>query len=392
MLKSTDRIVCSLLLCAMLAACGGGGGGGAVGGGGGHNDPPPVVTLESIDVTPQSPTIMVGTTKQLNAMGTYSDGTSANITSQVTWASTDESVATISATGLATALSVTSTLITATSGTIVSSSALTVTPIPALVSVDVTPKNVTIISNGTSTQQFTATGTYSDSSTQDLTGTVEWSSSNTNLSIDVNGLATVISQGTFTITATMGGVQGSTLLTTKLPISCTYAYSDWGVCSMAKQTRTAVASPEGCVQDTVPVLEKSCQPIALKAYSENSYITNATYFYLLNDPFPMECAGGCGVVEYRIYAVFTDNSEMDWTRKCQYPKTIFYPGGEGLVWNTASLNSADYVQFLTNTSGVTMSVSTGKFVYFENNITTTITAPKFTFRFSPLYLDMPALP
>jgi hypothetical protein len=62
--------------------------------------PSPMV-LVSIEVTPDSTSIGVGQTAQFTAIGTYSDGTTADITGQVTW-STDESVATFDAGGMAT--------------------------------------------------------------------------------------------------------------------------------------------------------------------------------------------------------------------------------------------------------------------------------------------------
>jgi hypothetical protein len=93
---------------------------------------------------------------------------------------------------------------------------LTVTP-PLLVSIAVTPANPTVVVG--QTQQFTATGTFSDQSTQNITTTVTWASSNTEAaSITAAGLATGLTGGeTSTITATMaqGGanIVGSTLLT-----------------------------------------------------------------------------------------------------------------------------------------------------------------------------------
>ncbi len=59
-------------------------------------------TLKSIAITPVSPSISKGNTQQFTATGTYSDTTTANITSQVTWISATTTVATISAAGLAT--------------------------------------------------------------------------------------------------------------------------------------------------------------------------------------------------------------------------------------------------------------------------------------------------
>ncbi|MGH7735534.1 MAG: Ig-like domain-containing protein, partial [Gemmatimonadales bacterium] len=86
----------------------------------------------------------------------------------------------------------------------------------ALQSIAVTPANASIGQGAT--QQYTATGTYSDGSTQDLTTQATWSSSNPNVTISnaagSQGLATASNTtGTTTITATDAGVSGFTGLT-----------------------------------------------------------------------------------------------------------------------------------------------------------------------------------
>ena len=68
------------------------------------------------------------------------------------------------------------------------------------------------------TQPFTATGTYSDNSTQDLTSQVTWASATTSVATISNdrdrlGMATGVGTGTSTISATLAGVTGSTVLT-----------------------------------------------------------------------------------------------------------------------------------------------------------------------------------
>jgi hypothetical protein len=83
-------------------------------------------TLTSIAVTPASPTIQAGGTQQFTATGTYSDNSTQNITSQVTWASSNTGVATIAASGLATGVAVGSTTISATQGGTTGSTSLTV--------------------------------------------------------------------------------------------------------------------------------------------------------------------------------------------------------------------------------------------------------------------------
>ena len=61
-----------------------------------------VLALTSIAVTPANPSVAKGLTQQFTATGTYTDGSTADLTSQVTWASATPSVATInSSQGLA---------------------------------------------------------------------------------------------------------------------------------------------------------------------------------------------------------------------------------------------------------------------------------------------------
>ncbi len=176
-------------------------------------------TLVSINVTPTNPSIANGTSQQFAATGTYTDNSTQNLTTSVTWGSSDTSVAAISnasgSNGLASSVSQGAVTITATLGTVSGSTGLTVTP-ATLVSINVTPTNPSI-ANGTS-QQFAATGTYTDNSTQNLTTSVTWGSSDTSVAAisnasGSNGLASSVSQGAVTITATLGTVSGSTGLT-----------------------------------------------------------------------------------------------------------------------------------------------------------------------------------
>ncbi|HEY8157325.1 MAG TPA: N,N-dimethylformamidase beta subunit family domain-containing protein [Methylobacter sp.] len=82
--------------------------------------------LNSISVTPANPSIAVGATQQFTATGTYSGGSTKDLTSQVTWASSTTAVATINSSGLASGASAGSTTITATSGSVSGTTALTV--------------------------------------------------------------------------------------------------------------------------------------------------------------------------------------------------------------------------------------------------------------------------
>jgi uncharacterized protein YjdB len=167
-------------------------------------------TLKSLAVTPGNPSLGKNATQQFTATGTFSDGSTQNLTSSVIWSSLTPSVATISSAGLATAVSAGSSAIQAVSGSVMASTTLTVTG-PSLSSIALTPANPTIAKG--LTDQFTATGTYSDGSSQNLTSSVTWSSLTTGIAtISTAGLAKGVGVGSSTIQATSGSVTGSTVL------------------------------------------------------------------------------------------------------------------------------------------------------------------------------------
>jgi hypothetical protein len=181
------------------------------------------LTLESITVTPANPSIAAGLSIQFTATGNYNNNSTQDLTTQVTWSSSDTDVAEISncgdceTIGVATSTLAGSTTITATLGSVSGSTTLTVTP-AVLSTIAVTPADPEIYAGGT--QQMTATGTYTDKTTQDLTTQVTWSSSNTNIATISNaagsqGLATTTTTtGSTTITAAFGSVSGATTLST----------------------------------------------------------------------------------------------------------------------------------------------------------------------------------
>ena len=86
-------------------------------------------------------------------------------------------------------------------------------PPPTLQSIAVTPANPTI-SVGSSPLQMTATGTYSDSSTQNITGSCTWTSSATGVAtVNSSGQVTPVAAGSTSIKCTDGSVSGSTTVT-----------------------------------------------------------------------------------------------------------------------------------------------------------------------------------
>jgi phage tail sheath protein FI/uncharacterized protein YjdB len=168
-------------------------------------------TLTSIVVTPAAPSIAAGLTQQFAAQGVYSDGTSQDLTGSVTWKSATPATATIGNNGAAKALAAGGSVITATLGAIVSSGVTLTVTAAVLASIAVTPANPAIASGAT--QQFTATGTYSDGTTANVTGSVTWGSSNAAAAtITAAGLATAVAAGgTLTLFASSPGAWGNSI-------------------------------------------------------------------------------------------------------------------------------------------------------------------------------------
>jgi hypothetical protein len=133
------------------------------------------------------------------------------------------------------------------------STSLTVSA-PTLVSIAVTPANPTITSGAD--QQFTATGTYSDSTTADLTSTLTWASGTTSVAtITTNGLAHAVAPGQSTISATLGTVSGSTTLTVTpagLPVP------------VLTYTGPSSATPQGSITLTATLRNASGSPLSGK--------------------------------------------------------------------------------------------------------------------------------
>ncbi len=91
---------------------------------------PAGASLTAISITPTSNSLQASQTQQFTATGTYSDDSTANITSSVTWNSSNEATAIISASGLATGVAAGTSDLSATLDSITSNTAtMEVTPL-----------------------------------------------------------------------------------------------------------------------------------------------------------------------------------------------------------------------------------------------------------------------
>ena len=201
--------------------------------------------LTSISIQPSNGSIAQGTRKQLAATGLFNDGSTRDITFQVTWTSSDTSIVSLSS-AVALGISPGTASINATLGPVSASAPLTVTN-ATITSIVISPANVTLPSGGA--LRFSATGVFSDSSNQDLTGQVTWSSSNPAVATVVsslgNGGFTVgVSAGTTNISAQFSFAGASATGTTLLTVSSAT------LASIALSPATAEIAPASGIEYT----------------------------------------------------------------------------------------------------------------------------------------------
>src|SRR6266446_5875861 len=171
-----------------------------------HNEGPTAVA--SVTVAPPTASVLIGLTVQLTA--TTKDANQNVLTGRVvTWASGNTAVASVSATGLVTGVSLVQATITATSEGQSGTATVTV-PVP-VASVTVAPPTASVVIG----QTVQLTATTKDANQNVLTGrVVTWASGNTAAAtVSATGLVTGVAQGQATITATSETKSGTATVT-----------------------------------------------------------------------------------------------------------------------------------------------------------------------------------
>lgn len=177
-----------------------------------------------LTVSPLTASGPVGLSQQFTATLNFSDNTHQDVTTSATWSSDNTSLATVGTggqgtPGLATGVAEGTVTITAIYQDFYGEATFKVVqPYPVSLIVSPTAASVTV----GQTQQFSATLYYSDNSMKDVTTSATWSSDQQSVAtVNANGLATGIAQGTATITATANGFNAQATLTVKVPVSLT---------------------------------------------------------------------------------------------------------------------------------------------------------------------------
>lgn len=159
--------------------------------------------LVSLQVTPGSAAIAKGTEQYYQVIGVYSDDSSEDVTHLVSWLNSDPIIATI-VEDHAVAINVGQTQLTAVKNQIKSNQVTLEVTSAVLTGLQITPAQATI-PNGTE-QLYQAIASYSDNTTQDVTGQVSWQSSDTNLVTVHGGDAHAVAVGSVMVQAFMGQV------------------------------------------------------------------------------------------------------------------------------------------------------------------------------------------
>lgn len=239
----------------------------------------------AIIVAPSSASLALGGTQQFSATVLFSDGSTSDVSTQATWTSSDTSVATIDASGLATGLASGLTNITANLGPLTSNTVALSVANP-LASIAITPASASLEVG--QTQQFSATGTYQNGATADLTSAVAWASSDESVAtIDASGLANALAAGSTSIRASLDSVASNeaSLQATALPTATlstsvsTLALAVSGVTRSITLTNTSLQDSATDVQVTgqsLPsgtFLSSTCAPTLIPGGSCQIFLT-----------------------------------------------------------------------------------------------------------------------
>ncbi len=165
--------------------------------------PDPV--LQSIAIQPPSPQILLGKTQNLQAWGTYDDGTRQQITSGLSWGSDDGTIVSVDANGVATGEGLGTTGITAAAQGL--SGSATATVFIVISSLTVNPTTWGFLGTQGASQNFTATA----NGNQDVTSTATFTPSNTTFFSCPGGTTPV------TCTADPGTTAGPYTITVSYP-------------------------------------------------------------------------------------------------------------------------------------------------------------------------------
>ena len=255
--------------------------------------------VDSIAVSPTTQAVDIGQSVQFTAIGTYGHGPNHpaaqhDVTSQATWTSSAPSIATVSSTGLVTAVAAGTATITASmngfTGVVSGSGTMAVInptgttgsgSVQGLLSLQIIPSSVTVL-NLQGTGQFPAIGTFATAPTvRDLTNSVNWISSFPNVfPISTNGtgaaasgttagIVTAYGSGTADIIAEAVDPKTGSIQTAEATFNCPYA------APKIDSTTGKITDPGTCNEDTLAISLLSTLTIYSSGLNSTGWLVTA---------------------------------------------------------------------------------------------------------------------
>lgn len=240
-----------------------------------ENESVTAIALVGLNISPATLTLAWNTTQQLSVSGEYTDNSTEDLTSSVSWYSDTSLVASISSSGLLAALSSGSSQVSATLNGVTDIVTVSILP-PPLTQIAITVPEQNLKLN--ETFQLIATGTYADASTQSLTNQVNWvSSDNAVFSVSNTGLITAISAGTSTISATLDSVSENLAVTAisldELSISPSTATLALG---STRQLSVIGRYSDNSIENLTSVVSWDSDTVAVATVSSSGLLTTLT--------------------------------------------------------------------------------------------------------------------
>jgi hypothetical protein len=301
-------------------------------------------TLNSIRLTPSSVSFPKGITQNFKATGVYSDGTTRDLTSLASWRSSNATVVTVTAGGLATGVKAGTAILSATYGGRTGSASATINT--------ATLSSVSLSSAGTlpagATKQLTLNARYSNSISYNVTHQATFRSASIAVASvgttgTARGLLKALTTGNSVITATFGGRTAQTTVTVSAPtltgltlspatlqlpkglsqqLTTTARYSDNSTRVVTNSTtfsssNTSVASvstltPRGVVTAKAPGRVTITATFSGRTATCVATVVNATVSSIRFEPAAASLAAGT-TQRFLVRAIFSDSSQQDVT-------------------------------------------------------------------------------
>ena len=201
--------------------------------------------LKSLQITAHELAMPLGTSQQLAAMGTFTDGSSRDLSAAALWSSSAASIVSLTATGDASALARGSATVSVTTGGISTSIGLSVGP-PILSSIAIDPDVLRILTG--QSVQLRAIGTYTDGSTSDISSKVTWTVANPSIiQLQNDGNVISLSPGSTGVEAALNGSAGkSTIVVTPVALVSYFSITSSNDDATVRIVGAAGADPEVC--------------------------------------------------------------------------------------------------------------------------------------------------